>query len=164
MCRSQISGSTKDQFTSENEVCEITQTHKKGMRNHFAAKGWFRSAAKLAFSLRCSVSNGCNSSFQLRIVHHWIDDFLSFKTTYSMHKSDFSKCSKSSWHDCHKKCFTADFSLLPLLAFRICLWQRTSKLWFFMFLNFPLLYHGFQVTLLNLGLLWWLKSYQNTKT
>ena len=25
-------------------------------------------------------------------------------------------------------------------------------------------YHGFQRTLFNLGLLWWLKSYQNTKT
>ena len=41
-----------------------------------------------------------------------------------------------------------------LLAFRICLWQRTSKLRFFMFLSFPLLCHGFQITLLNLGLLW----------
>ncbi|RVW18418.1 Retrovirus-related Pol polyprotein from transposon opus [Vitis vinifera] len=40
-----------------------------------------------------------------------------------------------------------------LLAFRICLWQRTSKLRFFMFLSFPLLCHGFQRTLLNLGLL-----------
>ena len=28
-CRSQISGSTKDHFTGENEVCEISQTHKK---------------------------------------------------------------------------------------------------------------------------------------
>nr|CAN65073.1 hypothetical protein VITISV_032899 [Vitis vinifera] len=29
-CRSQISGSTKDHFAGENEVCEISQTHKKG--------------------------------------------------------------------------------------------------------------------------------------
>ena len=29
MCRSQISGSTKDQVAGENEVCEISQTHKK---------------------------------------------------------------------------------------------------------------------------------------
>ena len=28
-CRSQISGSTKDHFTGENEVYEISQTHKK---------------------------------------------------------------------------------------------------------------------------------------
>ena len=105
-------------------------------------------------------------SFQLRIVHHlknWIVDFLIFETTYSMHKLDFRKCSKSGWHECHQECFMADFSLL-LLAFRICLWQRTLKLWFFMFLSFPLLCHGFQITLLNLILLWWSKSYQNTKT
>ena len=37
---------------------------------------------------------------------------------------------------------------------RICLWQRTLKLRFFMFLSFPLLCHGFQITLFNLGLLW----------
>ena len=41
-----------------------------------------------------------------------------------------------------------------LLAFRMCLWKRNSKLRFFMFLSFPLLCHGFQRTLLNLGLLW----------
>ena len=37
-------------------------------------------------------------SFQLRIVYrlkHWIFDFLSFETTYSMHKLDSRKCSKS---------------------------------------------------------------------
>ena len=97
-------------------------------------------------------------SFQLQIVHHlkhWIVDFLSFETTYSMHKLNSRKCSKSGWHDCHLECFMLDFSLLLLLAFRICLWQRTSKLRFFMFLSFPLLRHGFQRTLLNLGLLWW---------
>ena len=45
-------------------------------------------------------------SFQLRIAHrlkHWIVDFLSFETTYSMHNLDSRKCSKSGWHDCHKK-------------------------------------------------------------
>ena len=42
---------------------------------------------------------------------------------------------------------------LLLLAFRICLWQRTSKLRFFMFLSFPFLCQGFQRTLLNLWLL-----------
>ena len=37
-------------------------------------------------------------SFQLRIVHrlkHWIVDFLSFETTYRMHKLNSKKCSKS---------------------------------------------------------------------
>ena len=73
-------------------------------------------------------------SFQLRIVHclkHWIVDFLSFETTYSMHKLNSRKCSKSGWHDCHQECFMLDFSLLPLLAFGICLWKRTLKLQYF---------------------------------
>ena len=76
-----------------------------------------------------------SSSFQLRIMHrlkHWIVDFLSFETKYRMHKLESRKCSKSGWNDCHQECFMADSCLLPLLAFRICLWQRTSKLWFFM--------------------------------
>ena len=45
-------------------------------------------------------------SFQVQIVHslkHWIVDFLSFKTTYSMHKLDFRNYSKSGLHDCHQK-------------------------------------------------------------
>ena len=29
-CRSQLLGSSKDHFAGENEVCEISQTHKKG--------------------------------------------------------------------------------------------------------------------------------------
>ena len=77
------------------------------------------------------LSMAITPSFQLRIIHrlkHWIVDFLSFEMVYSMHQLDFRKCSKSGCHDCHQECFMADFSLLPLLAFRICLWQRTSKL------------------------------------
>ena len=96
-------------------------------------------------------------SFQLRITYrlkHWIVNFLSFEMTYSMHKLNSRKCSKSGLHDYHLECFMLDFSLLPLLAFQICLWQRTLKLQFFMFLSFPLLFHGFQRTLLNLRLLW----------
>ena len=106
-------------------------------------------------------------SFQLRIAYclkHWIFYFLSFEEKYNMHKLISRKYSKSGWHDCHLEWFMLDFFLLPLLAFRICLWQRTSKLRFFMFLSFPLLCHGFQRTLLNLRLLWRSKSYQNTKT
>ena len=66
---------------------------------------------------------------------------------------------------CYNPRFAAILSgHLLLLVFRICLCQRTSKLRFYMFLSFPLLCHGFQRTLLNLWLLWWSKSYQNTKT
>ena len=48
-----------------------------------------------------------------------------------MHKLNSRKYSKSGWHDCHLECFMLDFSLLPLLAFQICLWQRTLKLQYF---------------------------------
>ena len=144
-CRSQISGSFRRNSTA------------RGLWN-FTAKGQhFRSRAKSSFNLEWLASNGCNSFISTpncTPFEHWIVDFLSFETTYSIHKLNSRKCSKSGWHDCHLECFMLDFSLLPLLAFRICLWQRTSKLRFFMFLSFPLLCHGFQRTLLNLGLLW----------
>ena len=44
-------------------------------------------------------------------LKHWIFNFLSFETKYSMHKLYFRKCSKSGWHDCHQECFMLDFSL-----------------------------------------------------
>ena len=155
-CRSQISGS----FRRNSTV--------RGLRN-FAAKGQhFCSPRLISQSCKNLPSTWSNRlpmdvtpSFQLRIVHrlkHWIVDFLSFETTYIMHKLDSMKCSKSGWHDCHLECFMLDFSLLPLLAFRIRLWQRTSKLRFFMLLSSSLLCHGFQITLLNLRLLWWSNS------
>ena len=134
-------------------------------RTRWLRKGWFRSAAKLTFSLMWLASNGSNFSIStsIHVPFEVLDCWLP-ETTYGMHQLDSRKCSKSSWHDYHQECFMTDFSLLPLLAFRICLWQRTSNLWFFMSLSFPLLFHGFQITLLNLELLWWSKSYQNTKT
>ena len=131
-CRSQISRSFRRNSTA------------RGLRNFAAKRQHFRSPRLISQPCKNLPSTwsdrlpmAVTPSFQLRIVHrlkHWITDFLSFETTYRMHKLDFSKCSKNGWHDCHKKCFMADFSLLPLIAFRICLWQRTSKLWFFMWL------------------------------
>ena len=97
MCRSQISGSTKDHFASENEVCEISQTHKKGCEITSQQKADF--AALRSWLSTCSVRlpAAVTPSFQLWIVHrlkHWIADFLRFKTKYSMHKSDFRKAPK----------------------------------------------------------------------
>ena len=147
-CRLQISGSFRRNPTT------------RGLRN-FAAKGQYFHSPRL-ISQPCKICLQLGApSFQLWIMHrlkHWIVDFLSFETTYSMHKLNYKKFSKSGLHYCHLECFMADFSLLPLLAFRICLWQRTLKLQSFgssFFLSFPLLCHGFQRTLLNLGLLWW---------
>ena len=106
MCRSQISGSTKDHFAGENEVCEISQTHKKGCEIASQQKADF--AVLRSWLLACGVRlpTAVTPSFQLRIVHrlkHWITDFLRFEMKYSMHKMDFRKCSKIGWHYCHKK-------------------------------------------------------------
>ena len=118
-CRSQISGSFRRNSTA------------RGLRN-FATKGQHFRSPRL-ISQPCEnlpsawsdlLAMTVTPSFQLRIVHclkNWIFDFLSFEMTYSMHKLNSMKCSKSVWHDCHQECFMADFSLLPLLAFWICL-------------------------------------------
>ena len=86
MCRSQISESTKDQFAGENEVCDISQTHKKGCK--------ITSQQKVDFAALRSWLSACGvrlptavTPFQLRIAHrlkHWILDFLSFEMVYRM--------------------------------------------------------------------------------
>ena len=145
MCRSQILGSTKDHFAGENEVCEISQTHKTGCKitsqqktDFTALRIWLsacgvrlptcrsqisrnfrrnstalcKMAAK-SFRSKRVISQPCKilpsawsdwfpmavtPSCQLQIAHrlkHWIVGFLSFETTYRIHKLDFRKCSKS---------------------------------------------------------------------
>ena len=91
--------------------------------------------------------------------HHTPDDSISYPDMLSGSLTKVSKPSYVIPTACHSPCSAAILSGRPvrtslLLAFRICLWQRTSKLRFFMFLSFPLLYQGFQRTLLNHGLLW----------
>ena len=126
---------------------EIHPTVQKGCEITSQQKGDFATLWKMlpsAWSDRLAMA--VTSSFQLRIVHrlkHWIVDFLRFEMVYSMHQLDFRKCSKSGCYNCHQEYFMADFSLLPLLAFRICSWQMTSKL-----------YPRFLKSLLNLELLW----------
>ena len=72
------------------------------------------------------------SSFQLQFAHYlkrWIADFPSFEMTYSMHNLGSRKCSKSNWQWLSSRMLHGRFiSFLPLLAFMICLWQRTLKL------------------------------------
>ena len=108
----------QENFIAMQDGCEISQ-HKG---HHFAAlRNW---PSTWSDWLPIVVT----PSFQLQIMHHlkhWIANFPSFKTTYSMHKLSSRKCSNSG---CPFECFMVDFSLLPLLAFRICLWQRTIKL------------------------------------
>ena len=78
---------------------EFHSTMQKGCEIISQQKGDFATLSKilpLAWSDRLEMA--VTPSFQLRIVHrlkHWIFDFLSFESTYSMHKLDFKKCSKS---------------------------------------------------------------------
>ena len=98
-------------------------------------------------------------SFQ--IVHrlkHWIANFTIFEMTYSIHKLSSKKCPKSDWQllssgMLHGRFLFASPPCIPDLLMAKDF--KASILWFFMFLSFPLLHHGFQRTLLNLGLLWW---------
>ena len=100
--------------------------------HHFVAKGWFRSL-QIWPSAWCDwLPMSITSSFQLRFMYclkRWIFDFLSFEMTYSMHKMDSRKCSKSIQQLLSSWILHVRFlSLLSLLAFMICLWQRTIKL------------------------------------
>ena len=80
-------------------------------------------------------------SFQLRIMHHlkhWIANFLSFETTYSMHKWSSRKCSKSGWQWLSSRMLHGRF----LFASPPCIPDllmakdfKASKLWFFMSLR-----------------------------
>nr|CAN82151.1 hypothetical protein VITISV_009023 [Vitis vinifera] len=90
-CRSQISGSTKDHFAGENEVCEISQTHKKGCEITSQQKADFTALRSWLSACSVRLPMAVTPSFQLQIAYclkHWIADFLSFETTYSMHKLD----------------------------------------------------------------------------
>ena len=153
-CRLQISGS----FRRISQPCKMAVKFRSIKDTISQPKADFTTLRNLPSTWSDQLPMVVASSFQLWIMYllkHWIANFPSFETTYSMHKLNSRKGSKSGLHDYHLECFMTYFSLLPLLAFRICLWKRTSKLLFFMFLSFTLLCHGFQRTLLNLGLLWW---------
>ena len=156
-CRSQISGSFK----------RILQPCKRAMK--FRSKKDTISQPKADFAVVRNLPSAWSDwlpmavtlSFQLRIVYclkNWIANFSSFKTTYSMHKLHSRKCSKSGWQWLSSRMLHGRF----LFASPPCIPDllmakdfKASKLWFFMSLSFPLLFHGFQRTLLNLGLLWW---------
>ena len=112
--------------------------HARWLRNFASWRSPFRSQrlisqpAKLAFSLVWSASNGSNFFISTPIharLKPWITDFPSFKTTYSMHNLSSKKCSKSVQHWLSSWMLHVRFlSLLSLLVFMICLWQRTLKL------------------------------------
>ena len=164
-------GKLQENFAAVQEGCEISQHE----GHYFTAKGWFHSRPLVISQLKANFAALRNlpsawsdwlpmavtPSFQLWITHslkHWIVDFPSFEMKYSMHKLNSLKCSKIGWKWLSSRMLHGRFlfasppcipNLLMVKDF------KASKLWFFMFMSFPLLCHGFQRTLLNLGLLWW---------
>ena len=93
---------------------------------------WFRSPRNWPSAWCDRLPMALTPSFQLRIAYclkHWIFYFPSFETTYSMHKLSSKKCSKSGWQFLSSWMLHVRFlSLLSLLAFVTCLWQRIIKL------------------------------------
>ena len=63
MSRSQISGSTKDQFVGENEVCKISQMHKKGCE--------ITSQQKADFAALQSWLSACGVQFPMAVTPHF---------------------------------------------------------------------------------------------
>ena len=94
---------------------EFHSTVQKGCEIISQQKGDFTTLCKLLPSAWSDwLVMAVTPSFQLRIAYrlkHWIFDFLSFETTYSMHKLDFRKCSKSGWHDYHQEYASWQISL-----------------------------------------------------
>ena len=127
----------------------------------FAAKGWFRSLRNWPSVWSDRLPMALTPSFQLWIVHHlkrWIADFRSFETKYSIHNLSSRKFSKSGWKLLSSWMLHVRFLFASPPCIHDLLMEKNfkaSKLWFLMFLSFPLLCHGFQRTLFNLGLLWW---------
>ena len=108
-----------------------TAVRARGLRN-FAAKGHhFRSHAKSAFSLEWLASNGCNSFIStpnralFEALDCWLPESKQHIACINWTPGSAPKVVDSC---CPLECFMVDFSLLPLLAFMICLWQRTIKL------------------------------------
>ena len=98
-CRSQILGSFRRNSLAMHATgqngCEIFTA--KGQ--HFRSPRLILQPCKnLPSTWSDLLAMAVTPSFQLRIVYclkHWIVDFLSFETTYSMHKLNSRKCSKS---------------------------------------------------------------------
>ena len=122
-------GKLQENFAVVQEGCEISQHE----GHHFAAiLLWFRSLWNWPLAWCDRLPMALTSSFQLQITYclkYWIDDFSSFETTYSMHKLSSRKYSKSVQQLLSSWMLHVRFlSLLSLLAFMICLWQRIINL------------------------------------
>ena len=125
-----------------NNVVRSCEDGAWAVKWHSCAKGGFRNSfrsCEMGFGLWNFRSTLCSclqmaitSSFQLQFVHHLkrlTPDFLSFEMTYNIHNLSSSNCSKSGWQWLSSWMLHVRFlSLLSLLAFMICFWQRITKL------------------------------------
>ena len=149
-CWSEISGSFRRNSAAVQEGCEISQQKE----HHFAV------VQNLPSAWSDWLPMDVTPSFQVRIMHrlkNWIANFSRFETMYSIHKLRSRKCSKSGWQWLSSRMLHGRFLFASPPCIPDLLMEKDfkgSKLWLFMFLSFPLLCHGFQRTLLNLGLLW----------
>ena len=114
------------------KFCNLKDTISQPKADFAAILLWFRSLRNWPLTWCDQLPMALTYSFQLRFAHclkRWISDFSSFKMTYSMHNLSSRKCSKSGWQWLSSRMLHGRFlSLLSLLAFLICLWQRTIKL------------------------------------
>ena len=144
-CRSQISGSLRRISQSckrAAKFCSMKDTISQPKADFTALQNWPSTWSDW-------LPMGVTPSFQFQIVHRlkcWIANFPSFQTKCGMHKLSSRKCSKSGWQWLSSKMLHGRF----LFAFPPCISDllmakdfKASKLWFFMFLSFPLLCHGF---------------------
>ena len=147
----------QENFAAVQDGCEISQHE----GHHFAAKGWFRSPRNWPSAWCDQLPMALTPSFQLRIMHRLKCGLMTSRAS-KRHivciNWALGSAPKVAESGCPLECFMVDFSF----AFPPCIPDllkakdyKASKLWFFMFLSFPLLFHGFQRTFLNLGLLWW---------
>ena len=108
------------------------RSHARWLRNFATWRTPFRSLRNWPSAWCDWLPMSITSSFQLWFAHRlklWISDFLSFETKYSMHKIESRKGSKSIQQLLSSWILHVRFlSFLSLLAFMICLWQRTIKL------------------------------------
>ena len=161
-CWSQISGS----FRRISRRCKRAVKFRSMKDTISQPKADFAALQNLPSAWSDRLPMAVTPLFQLRIAHylkHWIANFPIFETTYSMHKLSSRKHSKSDWQwlssgMLHGRFLFASPPCIPDLLMAKDF--KASKLWFFMFLSFSLLCHGFQRTLLNLRLLWWSNNYQ----
>ena len=93
-CRSQISGT----FRRVSQPCKRAAKFRSKRTPFLQPKADFTVVRKFPLAWSDRLPMAVTPSFQLRIMYllkHWIANFPSFETTYSMHKLSLRKYSKS---------------------------------------------------------------------